>query len=223
MLKHMEKGWMEYQAYIFDMDGTLYHQTGVRLAMARQMIWHYLRHIKGWREAFLLRDYRRLREEPAILEKPDFEEQIRGKLAERYGYTREKVELVIRDWMFERPLRILAGYRDDRLADWISELREQGKRVCIYSDYPAAGKVQALHLTVDGCFSPDGEHIRFLKPDASGLNYILKELKVPKENVLYIGDLYEKDGLCAMAAGVDYWILPKRKRERSRQYKEMNL
>ena len=43
---------------------------------------------------------------------------------------------------------------------------------------------------------------------------ILNELGLPAEEVLMIGDRYEKDGQSAESAGVDYVILPAQPKKR---------
>ena len=219
----MKKGWNEYQTYIFDMDGTLYYQAPFRKRMFREMLRYYMCHMNRWKQAFVLRDYRRMREDAQILARVDFEENIRKMLVNAYSYSKEKIDRIIAEWIYERPLPFLAEYRDEKLAEEFVRLHEQKKQLLIYSDYPAERKAEVLGLKVDGCYSPDGMHILFLKPDASGLNYILNQLDITKEEVLYIGDRYEKDGICAQTAGIDYCILPRNKRKRQQWYKEIGL
>lgn len=213
----------DYKAYILDMDGTLYYKYPMRLSMAFLLGSYYLFHLKRRKELLLLRDYRRLREKEEILSKPDYEEKIRQTLSVWYGYEVQKVDEVIETWMHRKPLKVLYRCRDRKLSGLVKEWRKQGKKVYIYSDYPAEGKREALRLLTDACYSPDGENIIFLKPDPSGLQYILEKNDLSKDETIIIGDRYSKDGRCAEAAGVDFLILKGTAFERRFQYRKEGL
>jgi putative hydrolase of the HAD superfamily len=47
-----------------------------------------------------------------------------------------------------------------------------------------------------------------MKPDPKGLKVILSDIGLKSEEVLMVGDRYEKDGLAAKACEMDYIILP---------------
>ena len=50
--------------------------------------------------------------------------------------------------------------------------------------------------------SSDDKNINALKPNPKGLNYIIEYFKCPIEHCIFIGDRFDKDGLCAKYAGL---------------------
>lgn len=76
MDKNLHKSIKEYKNYVVDMDGTLYYKYPMRLRMLAQMAGYFLVHIRNYREAFLLKDYRHLRESEELLKEADCESRI---------------------------------------------------------------------------------------------------------------------------------------------------
>ena len=60
-----------------------------------------------------------------------------------------------------------------------------------------------------------------MKPDPKGLQVILHQLQMKPEEVIMVGDRYEKDGLAAVANQMDYIILDSNKKKRQIQEKEL--
>ena len=110
--------------------------------------------------------------------------------------------------MYRFPLPYLKKFRDHEVYDLLKYLRKHKITVGIYSDYPVQDKLEALGIVADYCFAATDPQMQCLKPDPKGMSVILNELGLPAEEVLMIGDRYEKDGLSAESAGVDYVILP---------------
>lgn len=216
----MKKNGLQYQAYIFDMDGTLYYQLPLRLWMLQQMTIYYFFHPLRWKEAFVLRRFRQLREKEELTGKKGFQEEIFASLSEQYCISVTDIERIVEFWIYQKPLTGIRIFRDRYLIQIIEQLHIAGKKIYIYSDYPAQEKKEILDVIADGCYHPDGVHIHCLKPDARGLEYILKENNLKQEDVLFLGDRYEKDGLCAKNAGVDFLFVPSSFWKRKHIYKE---
>ena len=179
----------EYPALIVDLDGTLYAQRPVRLAMLREILRQFHR-LSDFR---IIRKYRRMYEQG---------------LSETARLARlpARAPGVIREWMIERPLPYLRRYRDDALMDLLARARERGIKVFICSDYPAAEKLAALSLAVDGvCSAAD---TGCLKPDPSALLDMLGPLGIRASDCLVIGDRADKDGAMAAAMRADFLLLP---------------
>lgn len=154
--------------------------------MCIELAFHYVTHIRRIWELFLLWRFRKTQENGFLAEAPP----------------------VVWYWMLERPLRYIALFRDRKLLCLIRQLRKQGAKIAIYSDYPVQKKIAALSgLTVDYCFCAADAAIKCLKPDAQGLKNIIRLTGETVENSLFIGDRYEKDGKCAVNIGMDYIIL----------------
>lgn len=214
-----KKNITDYEFYIFDVDGTLYYKHFMRFFVLFKMLFHYIIHLKNYKEAFLLRDYRILREDENIICRKDFESYIRNHLADKYGYSLEKVSSILNDWMIRNPLYAIQKSADCKILTFIAEQKAKGKSVFIYSDYPTEDKCRALGVYPDADYYPDNKNIFYLKPNPQGLLYIMEKHKICPDQVLFIGDRKEKDGLCAEGAGIDYLILEQRILQRKLQYR----
>ena len=102
MDKNLHKSIKEYKNYVVDMDGTLYYKYPMRLRMLAQMAGYFLVHIRNYREVFLLKDYRHLRESEELLKEADCESRIRLLLSHKYHFSSEKVDSIIEEWMYRR-------------------------------------------------------------------------------------------------------------------------
>ena len=218
MMANNQKEIASYPFYIVDMDGTLYYKRPMQIQMAMKLVGYYGLHIHRLPELMALKAYRKLRDREELADKDDRETWILQVLADKYHLSVERTQKVITDWIMNRPLKTLFACRDKQLLDFLQMRKAQGARVFIYSDYPAEDKCEALQLQVDGVYWPDGECIMVLKPEAQGLEYILRCNDLDRSQVLFIGDRAEKDGACAEQMGVDYMILKKSRRARRKQY-----
>jgi len=186
MRQQLRKKLREYRLIILDMDGTLYYQFPLRLCMCVELAFYYTVHIRRVAELFTIMRFRKMYEKGIF----------------------EKETPVILYWMQEKPLRYIVLFRDRKLLCLVRQLREQGAKIAVYSDYPLWKKIAALSgLTADYSFCAADTAIQCLKPDAKGLKNILRITGEAVENSLFIGDRYEKDGKCAEGVGMDYIIL----------------
>lgn len=232
----MRKCFMDYTGVIFDVDGTLYYQWPLRLRMLKRMACYYLCHPLRWKEALAVKVFRQVREhwgDPGKREKDHGERQSGKQIkrserqkespgdeedpldllqyretARRLGKSSDWVRECVERWMYRVPLQELPKCRDQRLAALIERLRGNCKAVLIYSDYPAADKLEALGIRPDGIFTALDEGLMCLKPDPKGMAYILEKTGFSPGEVLMVGDRYSRDGLSAASQGVDYLILP---------------
>jgi HAD superfamily hydrolase (TIGR01549 family) len=164
------------------MDGTLYRQLPVRLCMALSLAAYYIRRLDALDELLEIQRYRRSVENGAV----------------------EAAAGAVKYWMEEAPLKYIAVFRNKKLLSFVEAQRRRGAAVVVYSDHPAKEKCRALNLTPDYIFCSRDKEINCGKPDARGLRHIVGLLGLGAEEILYIGDRYEKDGLCAKELGMDY-------------------
>ncbi|MNL64920.1 hypothetical protein D3C87_1891910 [compost metagenome] len=64
-----------------------------------------------------------------------------------------------------------------------------------------------IEVAIEVC-STD-KRVNGFKPCPDGLLLILSEMRIKKENCLYIGDRWELDGVCAERAGISFLFADK--------------
>ncbi len=198
-----------YAAWLVDLDGTLYRALPVKLAMAAELS------LFGWTSIKTLRTFRRaheqLRREPAPgdAELSPFRRQL-AHAAAQLGRGEPDVERVVREWMFERPLKWVARSRRQPLLAALAGFRASGGKTALVSDYPASDKLGALGArelfdVVVSSGEPGGP--ARLKPDPEGYLSAASRLGVAPERCLVIGDRDDADGAAARAAGMGLCLI----------------
>jgi HAD superfamily hydrolase (TIGR01549 family) len=194
-----------HDAWLVDLDGTLYRAGPVRLAMAAELA------LFGAPSALLLRRFRKEHERVRELglEGDPFRLQIE-RTAEAVGRPSDEIELLVRSWMIERPARWLGLFRRTGLLREIADFRAAGGRTALVSDYPARRKLEALGAAelfdVVVASGEPGGPLR-LKPHPSGMLRAAEALEVAPERCLVIGDRKDADGLAAESAGMAFrWL-----------------
>ena len=189
-------------AWLVDLDGTLYVQAPVRLAMAAELS------LLGWPSLRFLRQFRR--EHEAVrelgLEGDPFRLQIE-RTAQALAASPSAVEATVRDWMIERPTKWLPLFRRRELLAELAAFRATGGRTALVSDYPARRKLEALGAS--GLFdvvvaSGEPEGPTRLKPHPGGMLRAAAALGIEPERCLVIGDRPDADGRAASAAGMAF-------------------
>lgn len=193
--------WRAVDLVIFDVDGTLYDQSRLRLRMALEMAGSALAGA-GARDLRIVRSYRRHRERLAEMESETFVESQFVDVAADVDATPELVREVVAEWMDRRPLRHLASSRYAGVERLFEALRRSGRGIAVLSDYPAEAKLDALGLKSDLTVSACDPNVRRLKPHPAGVRYILSVTGTPAQRTLFIGDRFERDWLAAARAQV---------------------
>lgn len=207
-----------YAAWLVDLDGTLYRNKPVQLAMALELLlfgWGSIRTLRAFRHSHeILRAEAHGESEAegqleATLALSPFERQLQH-AAERLGLDRPDVERVVRHWMFERPLKWVARAKRGQLLESLSQYRQGGGKTALVSDYPATAKLQALGAVslfdlVVSSGEPGGP--RRLKPHPEGYLSAAERLGVEPARCLVIGDRDDADGGAARAAGMGLFLI----------------
>jgi HAD superfamily hydrolase (TIGR01549 family) len=196
-----ELNWSELKLVVFDVDGTLYDQRGLRFCMLREMLIFAIRN-RTVEFIKILRVYRHIREELGDLLQEDFEQALIARTAASVGCSEEQVRSTAEEWLEKRPLRHLVRYRYPQLPELFQALRNQGKKIGVYSDYPASRKLEALELDADVIVCATDKDIGVLKPQAKGLHVLMLRAAMNPAETIMIGDRWERDGLAARAANV---------------------
>lgn len=202
-----------YAAWLVDLDGTLYRPAPVKFAMAAELL------LFGWGAIATLRTFRHAHETlrqnqsqgaaAQALGRSPFQHQLEH-AAERLGRPAHEVERVVREWMFERPLKWVARAKRAALLDALTRYRAGGGRTALVSDYPARAKLRALgaHELFDLVVSSgeEGGPSR-LKPHPEGYLSAAERLGIEPARCLVIGDRDDADGEAARAAGMGLWLI----------------
>lgn len=198
---------IKYDLIIFDMDGTLYFQRGMQLAMAIRLMRHALTSKRGFKHLSLILSYRKLREKWDST-RAVTDDELFDTLSQQSGIDSSEIKDVITKWMFDEPMDVVRKCRDADLIDTIEALKAAGARIVIYSDYPTEEKCRALGLSDHDQIYCGMDEIKTMKPNPSGLFYIMNAFgDVPKEKVIMVGDRKDRDMAAADAAGIDSLIL----------------
>ncbi|HEY5372382.1 MAG TPA: HAD-IA family hydrolase [Polyangiaceae bacterium] len=203
----------EYDAWLVDLDGTLYTQRWVRLAMAAELA------LFGWSALPILKRFRReqeaLREQVlagemvAITHASPFHAQL-GRTAEALGMALERVEGVVQDWMFQRPSKWIRLFPRTGVIAEVRAFKAKGGRTALVSDYPAERKIDALGLRelFDVIVASGEVHgPQRLKPDPEGFLNAAALLNVAPDRCLVVGDRDDADGAAARAAKMAFRLV----------------
>lgn len=198
----------KYKAVVFDLDGTLYNQTKLRLNMAVRLGVYYCSHFWKIKELFVLKYFREVRDKWDEIRVDDagVDDAQYAYVGGKKGVSAEYVERVVKKWIYDNPLDLLGKYRNEKLNSYIEGLQAAKIPVVIFSDYPIEDKIAALSIKPDGMYCPGDERNIDLKPSPMGLELILNDFALAPEEILMVGDRDEKDGEAARRAGVDYYI-----------------
>ena len=203
------------KAIVFDVDGTLYAQGGLRRAMLLQLVRaHLVKPVTGYNTFRVLAAYRRaqekLREEPIEGDVAAAQVQLACRSA---GAPEELVRGLVARWMEQAPLPLLPRFMDPDLPALLKVARERGVRLGFFSDYPATEKLRALglHEFFEVVLTAQDPSVNRFKPDPCGLREAFRRLRAEGAEALYVGDRAKVDAAAAEAAGVPCVILNPRK------------
>src|SRR5262245_16322028 len=121
-----------YDAWLIDLDGTLYHQTPVRWLMAAELLLlapHRIRMVQRFRY-----EQEHLRGEPPVANftQSPYEVQLE-RTAAALQCSRESLDAVIHEWMVRRPGKWLRLFRRQGLVREIVAFRAAGGKTAIVS------------------------------------------------------------------------------------------
>jgi HAD superfamily hydrolase (TIGR01549 family) len=209
-LRSAAADWSDFDAWLVDLDGTLYRQAPVRLLMAAELLLlgpHRIRAIRYFRK-----EQERLRGEvagelAASGEIPSPYQTQLSRAAAGLGCTAEALAPIVREWMERRPGKWLRWFRRQSLLAEISAFRARGGKTALVSDYPAQAKLAGLGASglfdlVVASGEPGGPPE--LKPSPAGYLLAAERLQISSVRCLVIGDRDDADGLAARRAGMAF-------------------
>jgi HAD superfamily hydrolase (TIGR01549 family) len=191
--------WRDIRLVAFDVDGTLYRQRPLRLRMGRDMVIHTI--AKCDRNTIsVVSTYRRIRERLAAEEVVEFERVLIAETAMATSMSPERVHAIVSEWIETRPLRYLRSCLFSGVPQLFAGLQRAGKKIGIFSDYPAMEKLAAMGLTAHHVIA--ASDVGLLKPHARGLQTLMATACATAHETLFIGDRADRDGAAGRRAGV---------------------
>ena len=191
-------------AIVLDVDGTLYRQRPVRVGMLLRLARaHALRPAAGLETMRALGAYRRAQERMRLETDAGADRQL-DIACESCGVERTRLEALVRRWMEQEPLPLLARAARPGVREFVRDARARGVPIGVVSDYAAHAKLEALGLAadVDVVVAAADPEVRRFKPDPRGLQVALAKLGAAPGASLYVGDRPEVDAEAARRAGM---------------------
>lgn len=204
--------WGRVRAVLFDVDGTLYDQQGLRTAMLLRLSRAcLLRPITGMQTLKILKAYRSAQEEMRWQDR-DYSDLSSAQIelaSKSTGRPADEVRKCVMHWMEKSPLDLLLRYRRQGLVEFLNELRQRNVLVAACSDYPARDKLTALGIDsyFDVVNTAQDEEVGRFKPHPRLLETTLRRLRVSNQEAIVIGDRPEVDGAAASRAGLECLIV----------------
>lgn len=191
--------WRDIRLVAFDVDGTLYRQRPLRLRMGRDLALHVMAK-RDVSAIGVVSAYRRIRERLGAEEVVDFERVLIAETAKVTSQSPESVQAIVSEWIEARPLRYLRSCLVSGTPQLFAGLERAGKKIGIFSDYPATEKLAAMGLAAHHVVV--ASDVGLLKPHARGLQSLMAEAGATARDTLFIGDRADRDGAAAQRAGV---------------------
>lgn len=202
-------------ALLFDVDGTLYEQTPVRLAMLWRLIRAHGRSpAEGWTTLRALRAYRQAQERMRSPSRAcgDLAEEQLTFASWQTGVPVSRLREHVQRWLEVEPLGVLAQSCRHGIVDVLKAARSRGLKLGVFSDYPADAKLMALGLSTffDVIVTAQDRDVQRFKPDPRGIEVTLRRLGVDRSRAVYVGDRPSVDGEAARRAGIPCLIVGRR-------------
>ena len=206
---------MALKAVCFDLDGTLYRLTPVRIEMACKLMLGILNGRTTIRKIRALQVYRRTLERLRNLGSiENLGARLLTEAASSAGCSVEEMSVLVQHWIYDAPLKLLSRHADPRLKHMVVRLGVRGYRLAILSDYPIADKLGALGIPqnrLGAVIEARDTEVNALKPDPIGYREIARRLSLSPSEIVYVGDRESVDGIGARAAGMEFILVGRSK------------
>lgn len=194
---------MEIKAIVLDFDGTVYFQKPVQIYNLLRIILTISVRPRVISEIRIIQKYRKMREKYSDSNLPIL--SVEDDLAEKENMSVDKIKLLRDYWLIDSQSLAIQIFQRRTLLRKISQLQRKGIAIILWSDYPTAEKSKRLKLRSDLNLCSEDPRIRFAKPSAEGLFFIIESLRLKKNEVILIGDRDNRDGKAAATADIKYY------------------
>jgi HAD superfamily hydrolase (TIGR01549 family) len=200
---------MDHDAWLVDLDGTLYRATPVKAAMAAELLlggraaWTAMPTLRRFRHAHeTLRQIGHAGDDP-------YRAQVEH-TAKELNLAADLVHEAVVEWMHVRPGPWIRRFLRRALLEEIRNYRAKGGKTALVSDYPAQRKIETAGLSelFDAVVASgeSGGPTR-LKPHPEGYLSAAERLGIAPERCLVIGDRDDADGEAARAARMAFRLI----------------
>lgn len=210
------------QLVIFDLDGTLYDQRKLRLKLYLIFIIRLLFFRIRLHDLRIVSEFRKQREKHKGFSSASLDEDQYKWCAEKTGIPIEEIKKIIFNLMYHLPLNHLRNAAYPGINLFLTNLRQSGKKLAVYSDYPVDKKLAVLGITVDKTFCSTQKNIAQFKPSKKGALSICESFDCKPEHVLFIGDREDTDGESARMAGMHFLKVNTKKARKGTFYTNLN-
>jgi len=200
------------KAILFDVDGTLYNQSLIRLLMGWSLLFNTgSRRHTMWDRIRIVSQFRKDLEKLRCLESiADLEAEHLNLTASGLKIDIGIVKEVIEEWMHQRPVYWLKKIANQENVLFLGKLKRRGYRLGVFSDYPAEEKLEALGYPrdlFDFVLCGTDSEIKAFKPNPAGFVYALRLWGCKPEHLLYVGDRIDVDIKGAKSCGCQAILL----------------
>jgi FMN phosphatase YigB (HAD superfamily) len=208
--------------FIFDLDGTLYDQPGLRRKLSVDLTLKlFLFKIRPL-DLKIITTFREERELHKGYSSTDLNEEQYRWCSERLNIHVSRVKQTIEKCMYMNPLRFILGVKYKGISEFFNTLRKKGKIIAIFSDFPVKEKMNLLQLKADSYFCSTDPAIGQMKPSAKALQFICGQMNCSIDEAILIGDRDDTDGESARQAGMKYLIIDKSEAKKGNYYKNLS-
>lgn len=211
---------------LFDFDGTLYHQTPLRIMMMLLLVILNIISPRGlFKKIKVISEYRKAQE--LLRKRGDTVVLCADKQVEitaaNSGESKDYVTKIKEEWFEKKPLRILPFCRRAGLTKVLEVLHRNGFKLGMFSDYPAGEKLRALGISeyFSVVVSAHDKEIKGFKPHTNGFSESAIKMGLKPSQILYVGDRPEVDGLGAVKAGMPVVILAHKNNIKNSRYQRI--
>ncbi len=94
----------------------------------------------------------------------------------------------------------------------LEKAKAQGMAIGVFSDFPVARKLKTLGIETFVDIAISSEDSGYLKPSKKAFDFLLEHMALKPQEILYVGDSYEKDVLGAKQEGMYACLLTRSRR-----------
>jgi HAD superfamily hydrolase (TIGR01549 family) len=208
-----------YDLFIFDLDGTLYEQRKLRRKMTISLILKLIFLKITITELKIISVFRKQRELHKGAHSPTLGSDQYEWCAEAMGIPAERVRKTIEEYMYQFPLKYLEKFVYQGVRSVLDFLKHKKYKVAVYSDFPIEEKLASMKLEADYTLYSTHPSIGCFKPNKTGLLKICRDLNMPVEKAIFIGDRDDTDGESARMAGMSFLLVDIKEAAKGNFYK----